>query len=199
MKSETNKENSETETKGLLQEFSAALDSVGSTGEADAYAAPVKTMPKHGVFIRWPEAGLEDFVHPEDVELATQVMPGSRIFEMDTCPLEADVLAGYRLLSYGDLSIRIKPAMWLRVKDIGYRVGDRVEVLSKNGTQQPVIGNLAEVSYNPIARQTEYRIEVNGMVLRKKFHQEDFRPCRKLGVPLGKRQRKKLNSASLFV
>ena len=199
MKPETNEENSEAEAKELLQEFAETLGDLDSTGEADAYDVPVKTMPKHGVFIRWPEAGLEDFVHPEDLEMAAQVMPGSRIFEMDVCPVEADDLAGYRLLAYGDFAIRIKPAMWLRVKDNGYRIGDRVEVLSKNGKQQPVIGNLAEVNYDPIARQTEYRIEVNGMVLKKKFLHGDFRPCRRLGVPLGKEERKKLNGGSAFV
>jgi hypothetical protein len=187
----------EAENRRLLDEFASTLASVRVAGESAEYKKPVRNLPKHGVFFRWPEQPEEDWIHPDDLELAAGMLPGGRIFQLAECENEQDHQAGYSVISYGDLAIRVLPAMWLPVEDAGYQVGDRVEVLAKNGTQQPFIGTLAEITYNPISRRTEYRIEVRSMVLKKKYFEEDFRPCCRLEVPLSKRARAILNKASV--
>lgn len=187
----------EAETRRLLEDFSSALASVRVTGESLKYEKPVNMLPRHGVFFRWPEQPAEEWIHPEDIELATKMLPGGRIFQLQDCEDPHDQRAGYSLISYGDVSIRVLPAMWLQVKESGYKVGDRVEVLGKNGTQQPFIGTLAEVTYNPVSRRVEYLIEFRSMVLKKKYLEEDFRPCRRLGVPLSKRAKAMLNKAGI--
>ncbi len=183
----------EAETQRLLDDFSNTLALMRVAGESASYRSPVRTLPRHGVFFRWPEIPPGDWIHPDDIELATRLLPGGRIFQLQECDHEQDQRQGYSIITYGDVAIRVLPAMWLRVKDTGYRVGDRVEVLAKNGTQQPFIGTLAEINYNPVSRQVEYLIEVRSMVLKKKYFAEDFRPCCRLGVPLSKREQEILN------
>lgn len=186
----------ETENRLLLKDFASTLASERVDGGSAEYRKPVNMLPRHGVFFRWPEQPAEDWIHPDDLELATGMLPGGRIFQLQQCEDEQDRQAGYSVITYGDLSIRVLPAMWLPVDDAGYMVGDRVEVLGKNGTQQPFIGTLAEITYNPVTRRTEYRIEIRSMVLKKKYFEEDFRPCRRLEVALSKRARAILNKAS---
>jgi hypothetical protein len=187
----------EAENRLLLSDFVSTLASGRVDGESAQFRKPVRTLPRHGVFFRWPEQPVEDWIHPDDMEVAAGMLPGGRIFQLAECEDEADRKNGYSVISYGDTSIRVLPAMWLPVKDAGYKVGDRVEVLAKNRTKQPFIGTLAEVTYNPVTRRTEYRIEVRSMILKKKYFEEDFRPCRRLEVPLSKRARAILNKASV--
>ena len=187
----------EAENRLLLEDFSSTLASQRVAGESVEYEKPVRMLPRHGVFFRWPEQPAEDWIHPDDMELAARMLPGGRIFQLAECEDAQDHKAGYSVISYGDIAIRVLPAMWLLVDDAGYKVGDRVEVLAKNGTQQPFIGTLAEITYNPISRRTEYRIEIRSMVLKKKYFEEDFQPCRRLEVPLSKRARAILNKASV--
>lgn len=191
------KQADEAENRLLLKDFVNSLATSRVVGESIEYRKPVKTLPRHGVFFRWPEQSVEDWIHPDDMELAAGMLPGGRIFQLQQCEDEQDVLNGYLVISYGDTYIRVLPAMWLLVDDAGYKVGDRVEVLAKNRTKQPFIGTLAEVTFNPVTRRVEYRIEVRSMVLKKKYFEEDFRPCRRLEVPLSKRAQAILNKASV--
>ena len=187
----------EAENRLLLEDFISTLASARVAGEAVEYKKPVRMLPRHGVFFRWPEQPVEDWIHPDDMELAAGMLPGGRIFQLQECEDEQDAKDGYSVISYGDVSVRVLPAMWLPVEDAGYQVGDRVEVLAKNRTKQPFIGTLAEVTYNPVTRRVEYKIETRSMVLQKKYFEEDFRPCCRLEVPLSKRAQAILNKASV--
>ena len=191
------KQFNEAENQSLVKEFSRKLASSRIDGQSTQYHKPVRNLPRHGVFFRWPEQPVAQWIHPEDMELAEGMLPGGRIFQLTQCEDEQDRRDGYSVISYGDTSIRVLPAMWLPVPDAGYKVGDRVEVLAKNRTTQPFIGTLVEVTYNPITRRVEYLIETRSMVLSKKYYEEDFRPCRRLEVPLGKRAQAILNKASV--
>ena len=163
------------------------------TGESAEYKKDVKEIVKHGVFFRWPAEGDFEWVHPDDRDLIESMIPGSRIFCREYCEDAADRDAGYFSIQYGGVKIRVKPAMWLRVDHEGYEVGDRIEVKSNHGKHNPVIGNIREIEYDPIARQTIYFITVNQIPLKKKFHKEDFRPCRRLEQPLSGREIEMLN------
>lgn len=182
---------------GLMADIDREMQNLKRTGESADYANPVRDLPRHGVFFRWPEESIGQWVHPDDIEVAERLMPGGRIFQLHVCPDPSDVEAGYRQLSYGQQTVRIRPAMWLRVPSEGYQLGDRVEVISKNGEQDPQIGDIVEVFYDAVQRQTQYRLSVSGMTLRKRFTSEDIRPCRRLGVPLDARERELLASQML--
>lgn len=175
------------------QEIDELLKDIGDTGAADEYKKDVRMLPKHGVFFRWPAEGDFEWVHPEDRELIKSMIPGSRIFCRDQCDDAADQAQGYYWIEYGEVKIRVKPAMWLLVDHEGYEVGDRIEVKSKHGKHTPVIGNIREIEYDSVARRTIYLIRVNDIPLKKKFYKDDIRPCRRLGKPLSPREIEMLN------
>lgn len=175
------------------QEIDELLKDIGDTGAADEFKKEVRMLPKHGVFFRWPAEGDFEWVHPEDRALIESMIPGSRIFCKDQCDDPADQAQGYYWIEYGDVKVRVKPAMWLHVDHEGYEVGDRVEVKSKHGTHTPVIGNIREIEYDALGRRTIYLLRVNDIPLKKKFYRDDIRPCRRLGQPLSPREIELLN------
>lgn len=189
----TNDDSAEDDFTDSVKEIDSLLKEIGVTGESAEFKKDVKAIVKHGVFFRWPAEGDFEWVHPDDRDLIESMIPGSRIFCRDVCEDAADRAAGYYSIAYGGVKIRVKPAMWLHVDHEGHEVGDRVEVLSKHGKHTPVIGNIREIEYDPIARQTIYFISVNQIPLEKKFHKEDFRPCRRLEQPLSGREIEMLN------
>jgi|GEM_PF-854371 len=175
------------------QEIDDLLQAIGPTGESAEFKKDVQMLVKHGVFFRWPAEGDFEWVHPDDRNLIESMIPGSRIFCRDLCEAAADREAGYYSIQYGGIAIRIKPAMWLHVDHEGHEVGDRIEVKSNHGKHTPVIGNIREIEYDPIARRTIYFITVNQIPLAKKFYKEDFQPCRRLEQPLSGREIEMLN------
>ena len=190
---ENKPERSDAEIKTAEQEIDGLLRDIGQTGEAAEFKKDVKEIVKHGVFFRWPAEGDFEWVHPDDRDLIESMIPGSRVFCRDLCEDAADRAAGYFSIQYGGVKIRVKPAMWLRVDHEGHEVGDRIEVKSNHGKHNPVIGNIREIEYDPIARRTIYFISVNQIPLAKKFYKEDFRPCRRLEQPLSGREIEMLN------
>ncbi len=188
-----NKPERSDELKIAEQEIDDLLKEIGETGESAEFKKDVKEIVKHGVFFRWPAEGDFEWVHPDDRHLIESMIPGSRIFCRDLCEDAADRAAGYFSIQYGGVKIRVKPAMWLRVDHEGHEVGDRIEVKSNHGKHNPVIGNIREIEYDPIARRTIYYITVNQIPLAKKFYKEDFRPCRRLEQPLSGREIEMLN------
>ena len=190
---ENNAAQSEVDLKVAAREIDGMLKDIGVTGESAEFKKDVKAIVKHGVFFRWPAEGDFEWVHPDDRDLIEAMIPGSRIFCRDYCEDAADREAGYFSIEYGGVKIRVKPAMWLRVDHEGHEVGDRIEVMSNHGKHTPVIGNIREIEYDPIARQTIYFITVNQIPLPKKFYKQDFRPCRRLEQPLSGREIEMLN------
>lgn len=179
------------------KEIDQLLKGIGETGDADEFKQDVRTLPKHGVFFRWPAEGDFDWVHPKDRALIQTMIPGSRIFCRDQCDDPADQAEGYYWIEYGEVKIRVKPAMWLLVNHEGYEVGDRVEVKSKQGKHTPLIGNIREIEYDAVARRTIYLLRVNDIPLKKKFFKNDIRPCRRLDRPLSVREIEMLNQHQL--
>ena len=179
------------------QEINSLIEAIGETGESAEYRKDVRLIDRHGVFFRWPEEDDFEWVHPDDRELVDSMIPGRRIFCRTMCEDPDDQAAGYYSIEYGGVKIRIKPAMWLHVDHEGYEVGDRIEVKSKHGRHHPVIGNICEIEYDHVQRQTLYFIEVNGLPLEKKFLKDDIRPCRRLGQPLSTRERELLHREQL--
>ena len=190
---ENKAQRSEADLKIAEQEIDSLLRDIGETGESAEFKKDVKEIVKHGVFFRWPAEGDFEWVHPDDRHLIESMIPGSRIFCRDLCEDDADRDAGYFSIQYGGVKIRVKPAMWLRVDHEGYEVGDRIEVKSDHGKNNPVIGNIREIEYDPIARRTIYFITVNEIPLAKKFYKENFRPCRRLEQPMSGREIEMLN------
>ncbi len=79
-------------------------------------------LPDYGCFLRWPENG-QGFIHPDDVAVVTKLIPSSRVLKRVSFD---GVYYHYR---YGRTGFRLRPTMWLSVRDEGIDVGDQVETV----------------------------------------------------------------------
>ena len=73
---------------------------------------PLKTDPKFGYFPRWPQDG-NDWVHPEDVDVARSMIPSGRVFRRE------GAAGRYGRLHYGEARLRVLTALWQEVQPEG--------------------------------------------------------------------------------
>ena len=79
-------------------------------------------LPDYGCIFRWPQDGVE-FIHPDDREVALRCFPSERVFRREEFDGE------YYHYRYGEVTFRLKPVMWLKVKEEGFDIGDQVETV----------------------------------------------------------------------
>ena len=139
----------------------------------------LKLLVKHGVFL-WGSDQLHKWVHLEDLELASQIIPGYRIFRRVPCRGQEDHDKGYAEIFYGDQSLRILPIVWLEVTPEGFTIGDRVEILSDQGKRQPGLATIKEMRWNRYTQQIEYTLVGNELVFRRVYSNEELRHATKL-------------------
>jgi hypothetical protein len=131
-------------------------------------APPLKTDPKYGCFPWWPEDG-NDWVHPEDVELARQMIPSQRVFRRDGG-------SGQLLkMHYGKVTLRVRRTLWLEVPHEGYDLGDWVEVLSRGMLNTPRTGTICEMLWDEGAKAMRYQILDDGQRIEKLYTRDDLR------------------------
>jgi hypothetical protein len=130
---------------------------------------PLKTDPKYGFYPWWPEDG-DDWLHPEDVELARAFVPSPRVFRRD------GQQGPFVVLHYGDLRLRVKRTLWQEVPPEGFEIGDWVEVLSRGGRNTPRTGVIREMHWEPRSRSLRYQILENELPIPKLYSAEDLRP-----------------------
>ena len=78
-------------------------------------------LPDYGCIVRWPPDG-HDFIHPEDVAIATRCFPSERVLK------RVSFDGTYYHYQYGSASFRLQPVMWISIKPEGIAIGDLVEV-----------------------------------------------------------------------
>lgn len=110
--------------------------------------------PRYGYYPWWPEDGNE-WLHPEDVELARSLIPSNRVFRREQKPGEFD------LLVYGNVTLRVRHVLWKEVKSEGYEIGDWVEVLSRGMTNAPCTAVIREMHWDAKQRCLKYQVEQN--------------------------------------
>ena len=129
---------------------------------------PLKTDPKYGYYPRWPENG-NDWVHPEDVELVRQMIPSGRVFRRD------GQRGPFVVLHYGDVRLRVKPALWIEVPWEGFEIGDWVEVLSRGMQNTPRIGVIREMLWDDRAEGIAYQVQETDQLVPEFYRCEDLR------------------------
>jgi hypothetical protein len=130
-------------------------------------APPLKTDPKYGYFPHWPQDG-NDWLHPEDVAIARAMIPSPRVFRRD------GVTGDYSVLHYGEVRIRVRPALWQEVEPEGFEIGDWVEVLSRGMVNEPRTGTVREMLWDESAGAIRYQISEGGQPLPQLYAREDL-------------------------
>jgi hypothetical protein len=130
-------------------------------------APPLKTDPKYGYFPHWPRDG-NDWLHPEDVARARAMIPSPRVFRRDGVDGE------YAVLHYGDVRIRVRPALWQEVEPEGIDIGEWVEILSRGMLNEPRTGTVREILWDEDARAIRYQISEAGQPIAHLYAREDL-------------------------
>lgn len=128
----------------------------------------MKVDPKYGYYPWWPEDG-NDWVHPEDVELAREMIPSSRIFCRD------GEQGPFVVLHYGDVLLRVKRTLWQEVAWEGYNIGDWVEVLSRGHRNTPRTAVIKEIVWDAHARAVRYQVAENNQPVPNFYAADDLR------------------------
>jgi hypothetical protein len=128
---------------------------------------PLKTDPKYGYFPRWPQDG-NDWLHPGDVALARTLIPSQRVFCRDGTDGE------YHLIHYGQITLRVRPALWQEVSHEGFEIGDWVEVLSRGMRNEPRTGVIREMLWDERERAVCYQITENDVPIADLYTREDL-------------------------
>lgn len=141
----------------------------------------LRRPPCYGAYLWWPEEGL-DWVHPEDVGLATILIPSNRVF----CRQDSE--APYSLLQYGEQKIRVKPTLWFEVESEGYDLDDLVEIKSKMGKLKPMVATIADIFWNRHDRKIDYFLNSAGRRLDRAYRSEDLQMVQALNqaIPVRK-------------
>jgi hypothetical protein len=147
-----------------------------------SHTLPLKPEPKYGACLWWPENGT-DWIHPHDVPKAEDFVPGHRVM------LRTYYDDEYSLLTYGDLTVRVRPVMWLPVDFEGFKVGDVVETRSHMGRNEAFVATIHEMTWNDREKRIEYGLARSGRIEHRKYLSDDIMHTEKLDTAV---QSKKL-------
>ncbi len=148
-----------------------------------SFQVPLKIPPKYGVYLWWP-AKIEEWVHPDDYEIANKLIPSNRVFRRE------DLDDPYSRLTYGEYSLRVKPVIWLEVRTDGYEIGDQIEVKSRMGRGRPFIATIVEIRWDQENCRILYSIEKNDRKLRRPYTVDEFQLAQALESHLDVRKLK---------
>jgi hypothetical protein len=128
----------------------------------------MKVDPKYGYYPWWPENGNE-WIHPEDVELAREMIPSARIFRRD------GEQEPFVILHYGDMRLRVMRTLWQEVAWEGFEIGDWVEVLSRGFKNTPRTAIVREITWDAHARALRYQVAENDTLIPNLYGADDLR------------------------
>jgi hypothetical protein len=132
----------------------------------------LKRPPFHVVLLRWPRDG-DDWVHPDDRQLARSLLPSDRVFRCE------GVEGPYNVITYGHRLLRIEPVLWQEVPDEGLRIGDQVEVLSRWGKNWPRIAVIQEIRWRETQRTITYQVRERTRDIPTLYAAEDLKLLRR--------------------
>ena len=92
-------------------------------------------LPDYGCFPRWP-ADDESFIHADDRTVALRCLPSYRVLRREKFD------GTYYHYSYGQLSFRLTPVMWLPVRYEGIDIGDEVETVGVSLERELFVGSV---------------------------------------------------------
>ncbi len=121
-------------------------------------AIELKTDPKYGYYPWWPENG-NDWVHPEDVEIARSSIPSARVWRRDGRQ------GNFVVLTYGELTLRVRRTLWRELPWEGFDVGDLVEVRTRGMTNEHRTGTIREMHWDDHTGQIKYQVHTPDEVI----------------------------------
>lgn len=134
----------------------------------------LKQDPKYGYFPRWPEDGNE-WLHPDDVQLARQMIPSFRIFKREGQKKDGEPKE-FVELHYGKQVIRARRRLWIDVRFEGLNIGDWVEVKAQIFKLTPRTGWIRDMLFEPDEQRIQYFITESDGPIPTTYYAEDLQP-----------------------
>jgi hypothetical protein len=130
----------------------------------------MKTDPRHGYFPRWPQDS-DDWIHAADVDLAKRMIHSNRVWLRD------GENAPFVVLHYGDVHLRVLPALWIEIEGEDIEMGDWVEVLSRMHKNTYGIARVCEMVWDDRHRAIRYKVEKHArQPIPTAYYRADLRP-----------------------
>ena len=129
---------------------------------------PLKTDPKYGYYPWWPQDG-NDWVHPEDIDLARKMIPSQRVFRRD------EAGGAWVVLRYGDVRLRVRRTLWEEVEPEGFEIGDVVEVRSRGMKNEPRTGVITEMLWDEHEGELCYQIMDRDHIVETLYARNDLK------------------------
>ncbi len=126
-------------------------------------------LPDWGAYLTWPITG-DDWIHPDDRELANRLLPSPRVFRRHNWDGE------YYHLNYGQLQLRVQPSMWVSVPAVDLSVGQQVEVMYRDGLNDPGIFHISDIFYVPMRNEVEFCVHGVSLKSNRRYLRDDLRP-----------------------
>lgn len=125
-------------------------------------------LPDYGCIARWPQDG-SNFIHLDDVQTVRRLFPSERVFRRDTFD------GVFYHCSYGELSFRLRPCLWLPIKNEGFDIGDRVETIGVGMVHDLFIGTITSMHFSRRERCITYQLHRGNMQHAQRFTASDLR------------------------
>ena len=125
-------------------------------------------LPDYGCFLRWPAEG-QSFIHPDDVPVASQCIPSSRVLRRESFD------GTYYHYRYGQIRFRLRPCLWFAVRSDGIDVGDQVETIGIGLERELFVAQVWGMHY--VARKgcILYRLRRRDSMVPQLFHAGQLR------------------------
>ena len=125
-------------------------------------------LPDWGAYMRPPEDGVA-WIHPQDIEIAQALIPSARVFRRSQWDGE------HYWLHYGEITLRVRPTLWILTPPVDLDVGEQVELLSRYGANDAGIYHIADILFNARQNQIEFHLRRDDLVIGRPFVREDLR------------------------
>ncbi|UUO06191.1 hypothetical protein M4951_22900 [Blastopirellula sp. J2-11] len=102
---------------------------------------PLKPDVDYVMLSRWPQDG-DDWIHPDDRNLAAGLIPSDRIFRRELQP------DGYYELAYGPRKIRIRPVLAEEAPRPAFEIGQVVKLKLAFEGDQSEVGRIYAIRYS---------------------------------------------------
>lgn len=110
---------------------------------------PLKPEVDHVMLTRWPQDD-DQWIHPEDRQLAAGLIPSDRIFRRELQP------DGYYELTYGDAKIRVRPVMFDDAPEPDFEIGQLVKLKMAFDSDRSEMGRIYEIRYSQYYDAPQY-------------------------------------------
>ncbi|MBI1248572.1 hypothetical protein GC197_12125 [bacterium] len=120
-----------------------------STPIQNSSAFPVKPPVSWVMFSRWPEDG-DHWIHPDDRNKAEGLIPSDCIFRREV------VDDDWYQVSYGDVTLRIRPVMVEELPEPKFKMGEIVELQHQFDVEKLTTGTIYAVRWSEYYQEPQY-------------------------------------------